>query len=679
MLATGRGRPLANAAVIMAALVLLLVIGAPRAFYPSLHCDESLYTGAALHMLDGDFFLTHFWLDKTFLGPLFIDLGVLVGGRGALGFHLAGWCAGITAVLMLMRTQGELVWRANAVQRSPFLASLLMMLLQLAAFVLPVGQFYLASAFFEPFTLLCVAVMLKHLVLGASGVDARRHLHMVYWAFAVGVCCKFTVVLWAPALAGLWLLEAHGRWYERLWHGCFDLLRTTAPIWLVTGYFMLTNSEKLAPISWFKHLYAKTNEAAPPARGVLWQHLLSWLKVTSHLLGGPWVFVCLILLLLTATVLVLRRAWTERMAPNKAGGAAAARWQLMVVIGPFWLHALAIWLAGSLILDRYLFLLIPQGIAVLSIGAMQVGEIASARKLVGRLYHAGVVALLLAAGWFAWSAYPYHMSYEHQVFYPPAFGRALHQILEEVPDGAVIHQQDKLWFLFPYVRNGQIRTACQSDLCVQEAGYGHRPFDRQFLFYDPPGVPSAAAPARLYQAFPTDLFSAGGTTYVTTTALDERMFRSALRLGGWAQSVELSPGQDLVTNLPPPPSLDPALHVTWRALPSALLELQVVRKALPAVLDSWVPKRLHLSGRVVMRPPLRLGEAWWLGFRAESLVADGWSGNLVDIAPLLWKGYFVPLKPLDVPVSGAGQFPQDLTWIGGAGAPQVVASVWSAR
>ena len=366
------------------------------------------------------------------------------------------------------------------------------------------------------------------------------------------------------------------------------------------------------------------------------------------------------------------------MAPNKAGGAAAARWQLAVIIGPFWLHALAIWLAGSLILDRYLFLLIPQGIAVLGIGTRQVGEIAPARMLAGRLYHAALIALLLAAGWFAWCAYPYHMPYEHQVFYPPEFGRTLHQILEEVPDGAVIHQQDKLWFLFPYVRNGQIQTACQSDLCVQEAGYGHRSFDRQFLFYDPPGVPSRAAPARLYQAFPTDILSVGKVTYTTTTTLDERMFRSALRLGGWARSVELSPGHDRATNLPLP-SLGLASHVTWRALPSTMLELQVERKALPAVLDSWLPKRLHLSGRVVMRPPLRLGEAWWLGFRAESLIADGWSSNLVDIAPLLWKGYFVPLKPLDVPVSGASQFPQDLTWIGGAGAPQVLARVWSAR
>ena len=649
-------------AVTVVSIGVMLVIGVGRALHPSLHMDESLYLGATLKMLHGDPLLTTYWLDKIPWASLLMIPGVMIAGENALGFHLSGLIAATLGVLVAQRLLWEMLGRSFW----SVCAMLFYLFINISQFMV----FHHASAFTDPFLLLFLLLSLRSLWLSVAHHNLMlkdRYEHRAYVFFTAALLAKFGAFMWAPVLVGYWILRYQDAWWRV---GPRRFLHAGRYLWLLALIFMLANPGKLAPIAWFSALFAKHPASAKVGMmGVLWQRMSAWVNLGASLLGSPLIMTALLLVTVSVTVFcgvyllrliksVRPRLIREWYALFTKAQPLWARWTLLLLL-PFWAHAFGLCISGASLFDRYLYILVPQLVLSVIVGLHLVAHLDGGSRRWANVMSRSGLLLLSALGLMVGANglnVAKQWSYVSKSTIPTANARLLYAVRDELPRGSVLHHHARLWFLYPFTIGTTVYPACAEDRCLAEAQIGRAPFDRQYVLVES----SDHTKWDLVQTYPEPTSSTPFHTkslveiparVVLRDVLSESHTRSQFRLFGWARSLEWSPQicHDCKQNF----------EISDFTLPlwSKAVRLPQVPATLTIRLNTgdraWLPQFLKLSGHFTLsrgRITTRQDDdhRWFLGFRLERLSLDTLAFNLVDLAPIIYGGYLVPMGPVDI-------------------------------
>jgi len=572
--------------------------------------DESLYVGAALRILQGDIFLTKYWFDKFFLTPFVLSLGILVGGETQIGFRLA---ALVTSLLSIYIT---ITWIADLAGKifDQFVA----LILAAGILLLPFMIFYHVSSFTDPFLYLFLVLFSRSLYRAA--VDPAKsvvHTRRAYHYFAVASLFKLSSLMWSPMLLGFWIWRSGPRGIKR---GVGEFFQTTK-WWIAAGVlYSLANPDKLGPILWFKHLGGGTK-----AQG-LWSRGAEWIAKSSIPFDSGGLSFGFFLLVFSVTAGAVAVTWKRKRWGQD-------RFYLLVFIAPFWLHVIGLWLSGAATFPRYFYILLPQGVVAVA-ASLHILSTVSMASWAARLFTVGLGLCLFSSG----------LSYKSLAAYlpPTAFGRALFQMRDEASSGAVVHNDSLSWYLYPFNHNGRIRNACARPECFVEQRLGRRPFGSQYWLKT-----SQDPKLALVQAIPGCNGDKGcgvvarDYTVALTHLLDEPTIREKLRLGGWAKAVAIRVIQ---------PNFVAAAAEGWIASPS----LDVAISVTPVKHQGIDIGNLQISAQLVFLDSrfaqADLGPGRWIAaLRLKKIELSGGTTNFVDLAPLLYQSYVIPLGAVDIP------------------------------
>lgn len=624
----------------IALVVLFVAIALPRLFYPGLHMDEGFYIGAAQRILHGDIFLRDYWFDKLFLGPFLIALGIAIAGPNPVGFHLMGMVCSIVSLFALLS------WLKMVFGPRPHVKSIvIMVLLAIAIFIQPFMMLHHASAFTDPLLLMFLLLFGKNvyrasIVLKDAGTPYARH---AYYYFAFATLCKTASPMWAPVLVGFWWLQSGWKYLIVEAKRFFFLTRY---LWFVALLFTLTNPKKLAPFLWFQNLFDGSKEGSGQT---LWARLEGWVGLFHNLFGPPWLSWGILAAALVTSIAAAADLRAKKHRPI----------DFVLIILPFWLHLLGIFISGARIYSRYLYILMPQLILVLGLG-LKYWDAATYRRFIHPL--GLIAALVLACGFVERVRSPANYDDLYVENLPSReIGRTIAQA-SDLPEGAVIHHPDLLWYLHPYVFGGAYKTSGNTTEHFVATQRGRVPFFEQYyLRSDPaqwyqvalkqcPGMPAEIGALR-EQIYAVDIHD-----LVSPAALASALhLRSQVKHWTIAPEACVGCAQDAPALSTPQ---DPC-WLRWQSLAGAGLRINATLNV-PGGL-AWM-EDLEVVGTLVAikGTDARLN----LGLRLEQISFGPWAPNLVDVAPLLFHGYLVPLGLLDLPtaanqVSGAVV---DLRW-----------------
>ncbi|MFK7827320.1 MAG: hypothetical protein AB8G05_24465 [Oligoflexales bacterium] len=593
------------------AAAFLIFLSIPRLFYPSMHMDESLYIGATQRILNGDLFLSKFWFDKFFATPIMLALGILIGGENQVGFRLAALVCSVYTIYVILTMIVEM--------GENIITSLAMFLFALGILLSPFMIFYHVSSFTDPFLLLFLVLFARSLyrAIKHSGDQSRNHLTTSYHYFAIASLFKLSSLMWSPMLVGFWYLKGG---IAGIKNGIKDFFYTTK-WWMIVGTcYTLANPEKLAPLLWFKALGKRTDST-------LWQKGILWVGKIGDIFQNYYFAICFFLILsffLFFTYIQYRKS--------------GKNYQLSVVLFlfnfPFILHVVGLWLSGAGIFERYLYILIPQGIFVIAISSLK--SVPGGKLKTITHIGLGCIGLLMILD----------SGISNKDFVnrlpPPSFGRHLYQIRDETLTNAIVHNNKLLWYLYPFDRLGTTLNACDRSECFEEARLGRTPFAPQYWLRT-----NSSLETNIIRPSPqcknSTCRSKKHTLNLTDTLTIEK-FKESLRISGWADSISM--------NLENSQSEQDTLDRYWMTSPSIKNSLKITTKVFPLI----GKKDIFINGRIVLlNNPLskaRFGVGRWvLAFRIEEVRITKIKQNFVDIIPLLFKGYTIPISPINLPAS----------------------------
>ncbi len=574
----------------LAIIFLFSVFGLYRAFYPSLHGDESLYVGAAQHILSGDIFLSDYWFDKPFLGPFLIAIGILLTGPHAFGFHLAGFLASIASSFIFISWIKDVLGK----EISKY-TSYILQILSLLVFLSPFMIFYHASAFLEPF-------LLFFLLLSGRSLYANMNPARAYKNFTLAILSKQSP-MWAPFLVGYWFLQ-YG--LNGIKYGLKEFWQQTKYLWFLGLFFTLTTPEKLAPISLFSKFLSK--KSGPVSHLNFGDRFLEWMQTFNSLFVYSFLSWGLFFLVLISSYFILKDSLRNRNSKN-----------FFLIFLPFWIHLLGLILSGITVSDRYVYILIPQLLLLIVAGFTYVEK-----HSINLFRFLNLYSIILSL--FFLSIFNFHSLDLFIKKHLPSreWGRELYQIAEELPKNSVIHNDKLLWYLQPYA-DSSIRNSCDDKSCYESEQIGRFPYFKQYRLLSEDSGESSY----LRQVYIRNLSQ---KTYDINLEklLSEEHLRRSLRLGPWVKSFEIELAEKL--------SEKNSENFFWHKIPSQKIILKITTKFPP-----WFVQSFDLDGELTInqgsKAELYAGkDRWVLGLRLHH-----------DLIPFLYKGYFIPLGPIDAP------------------------------
>ncbi|MEZ4742802.1 MAG: hypothetical protein R3B45_10190 [Bdellovibrionota bacterium] len=600
-----------NIAGIIASII-MVCFNLPRLFYPSMHIDESLYIGAALRILSGDFFLTTYWFDKFFITPFTLALGILIGGENHIGFRLSSLIFSSYSTFLIV------TWTLRSTKT--IIGKISLLILVLSIWLSPFMMFYHISSFTDPF-LLCFLLLTATKLHDTAITDKPIKLYpqKAYSFFAIASLFKLSSLMWSPILAGYWMLRSgpHG-----IIKGIKDFFSTTK-WWILVGVcYTLANPEKLAPILWFKSLGKKNGPS-------FWERGILWIERICNIFPTTWLAVIFITIFLIYSGLFIQKFLKDRKDRIN-------RIALFLFVIPVYAHLIGLWISGAITYSRYLYILLPQILLFLVIVTNLL------QKNMWLKYCSASIFSILGILLLMQNKISYQELAKHLP--QPASGRALYQVRDELPPNAVIHNKKFLWRLYPFNRSGKRLNACDRIECIQDAKLGREPFAAQyFLSTDYP-----QALSYISQAIPNCNASnceikTIHKSYSIEEIISEQKIRDSFRLRQWAQSLDIK--YELSNDLN-----RTFLEHNRMFQPSLKTSFIIKTKKFPIL----GKQTLHISGKLILLnnelAQEKFGPGRWIaGFRIEEIIIQGLSANFVDIAPLIYHSYIVLLGPIDLP------------------------------
>lgn len=561
-----------------------------RAFFPGLHLDESLYVGAAQHILAGDVFLSRYWIDKPPLPFFLLAPGIVIAGNNGLGFHLAGLLFATAALALLFAVLSKLIL--------DFSGRVALFLLTCALFLCPLSVAFGPSSFNDPFQIFFLLLFVLFIECGAP----EKRIHQ---SFALALLCKPTTVLWAPALIGYWFVQEpmrlkHG--WQKVRAFIFDCRWMLAVLIL----FQLTARQKFSQLNLITvHMGGKGTGGT--ASGI-WERVQGWFFAASAELGG-WQTGLGLLLMTSLSAFIYMHYMKNRE--------SISRRALFLYVFPFWINLSILLFSPAQIFPRYLFLLFPQAVLVVASG-----------YAVFKMKH-GKGIFVLTGVICAWSLFVLSSfslaGFKTHELTPRLQAQARHEILEEVPDGSIVHT-DNYWLHYPYRRSEKIRLECARPECFSEALIGLSSIPRQYL--------SVSHQPLLQSVHVPDDFRQCNVDLTKVKQKDLWMERLRLR------------------KLPVQLQVDVKTKNTFE-IPKELKAMWKERPAIPYRVKVSVEKG-SLVKQVVMEGELAVARNYrerdWdyhtrnvVGFRVKSIRVNDWDIEFSDLVPVLWRGYFLPL------------------------------------
>jgi hypothetical protein len=571
--------------------------------------DESLYIAAALRILGGDLILNSFWFDKFFITPVTLAMGILIGGENQIGFRLSA--LGCSAYATYIITN----WILK--NTSTWMIRISMILLALGVWFSPFMLFYHVSSFTDSFLLLFLLLFTFQLHRAALSEENRStYERRSYHFFAVAALFKLSALMWSPVFAGYWFLTGG---FKKVKRGIIDFLKTSK-WWIAAGLaYSLANPEKLAPVLWFKGL---GKGAIPP----LGDRAIVWVEKALRIFPAFWtsaIFFTLIISLLAFLFWIYRRKSEKEF-----------RIVIFMFAMPVTAHVIGLWLSGAATFDRYLYIVLPQMILFFVAGS---NLISSLFKKPWLLPCYSFIIGFLGIGLLSFSG----ISYQYLANQLPtqSFGRTVFFVRDALPNHATVHNKSLLWYLYPFDRNGTISKACDRRDCMERERLGREPYGNQYWLSTNDDLSSVALKLKI-PACDSNLCTQIVREFRTDIFVSESQIRESLRLKNWAERVEVN----LVTQGRLMSDED------WVDIPGPEAKILVTTKNLP-ILGS---QTLQINGKIILLnndfAAKRFGSGrWTAALEIREMKISGNPHNFVDVTPILYGSYIIPLAPLDLP------------------------------
>lgn len=615
--------------------ILLLVVIVVRGFavliYPSFHMDESYYIGAAIRVLEGDLFLTTYKFDKPFLNALWYIPGILIAGDNALGFRLSAliatgfglwWLSKIFLCIFEKQTSRSHYWSlvfAFLFYQSPLVNS------------------YTLSAFAEPYLL---ALLFGALYYWSHQKDKR----ISYMFFSAAFFTKFTGLLWAPIyLFSIdWRRPLVGLSKETQY-----LLKAAWPIFILGLFYTLTNAKKFGFLS-----MVKQNTIDNAGRISTWQALSFWSEKTFYAVSDvplvSCVIVCMFFLGLVGCVQDLRAGkW-------KLSSISSGNFYLRLILPPLVCILIVYLLLNVSLYNRYVLLFFPfvffmafRGVEFLT----TLFRSKSSMVLRSRLFE---LQLLIIAFVLSLNLLEGVRVAEKQ---PAENGRLLSSLSHELKNGPV-HNPGLAWDFAPYFASHFKTKSCVSTECLMAERLGVGLLGEQMIvrFGSQPGrvVEIEKIPYKFGVNDSCQLTSEIVPMSTVTVDKIAQTFLRKIRLKKYKThklKYESSADYEAI--------FDGVYN--WNSdLQDISITVDLKTEKIPKLILNRLNDRvaIHFTGKLVVTASdfANRSEVYsklFIGLRLNEIRIDGLQANLVDLAPVIYKSYLVPIMPLNEAIEDA--------------------------
>jgi len=594
-------RNILNRTILIISLIIVCIWSLPYLFLPNISMDESYYLGAALKVLNNDFFLTTYKFDKPFLISWLLSPGILMFGENYLGFRIPGLLFTLGCIFYIYKILKQV--NSNTIFILPIISTL---------FISPFYLEHTISAYTEPFLLFFLLGMLNY-SLKFYKLGVNKDLHKSYLFFFLATFTKFSSIMWGPILLFTYLAKKKSPYkIKNIVSEAKLFLYCGLPIIIPGLLYLITNKKKLSPVTWlFINLFVNNGDTDANKISSLFRFEF-WISALGKTLGNSSIIITLIVVFASIYLIIKKKSVNTTMFG-------------FLFLSPMVMHYFGLIASGAPLFTRYYFIFIPQILFVVIFFPTE--------SLLRDKYSIPLKMAILSI-----MLIPNIASFLPEI--KSTSSRTYSMISEELLDETlVLHNKANVWETRPFLQKNYLQFYCFDKPCQEEAQIGRNNISNQFLLTrDNKNEPLLLKSLNDRKKHIKDL---------TIENIDKEIFKFLKTLRLRKSRYEISYQIKSETNYD--------LHNTFHELNGLPISINLVRKkSNKGLIKKLVGEKskIQINGRLVIANGPRVQHYWGdinaLGIRIESLRLSGIDYNFVDLAPVIWKGYFIPFIPVDI-------------------------------